>query len=322
MKEMYLQRAVEVQPCFNREVLRDLSDRATTAKLELEAWAEGENIQFDTASRATLAERTAPPHTVEEVDDAEVHLLHAMCPATDANSQQLRNWLDHVRNTPDAYERVTRMFLTAIATLDAAEDALLVLLDSGLIDVHAQDDINERNALHEAVLAGRPLVFRALLDRAVDPARSDVYGRLPLHYAAMHGRTSMLRDLLDKDAGTIDVRDHANFTPLIHALVRDQLACVQALLDRNARVEPPDPVSTGAGAGAGDDDSDVAHVPLNLACKHASLAIIKLLLTHHARIRPDAEGLYPQHIVARAGRSAETLLLLRDSGADLDQRDK
>src|ERR1700761_1048049 len=47
-KELYLQRAVEIQPCFNRDVLRDLSDRATTARLDLEALAEGENITFET----------------------------------------------------------------------------------------------------------------------------------------------------------------------------------------------------------------------------------------------------------------------------------
>ncbi len=46
MKEIYLQRTVEIQPCFNRDVLRELADKATTARLDLEAWAEGENIQY------------------------------------------------------------------------------------------------------------------------------------------------------------------------------------------------------------------------------------------------------------------------------------
>lgn len=309
---MYLQRAVEVQPCFNREVLRDLSDRATTAKLELEAWAEGENIQFDTASRAAAVERVGP-HIVEE-DDTEFHMLQAMGPATEDGMQQLREWIERVKATPEASERATRMFLAAISSPDTADEVQAVLLDSGLINIHAEDDINERNCLHESVIAGCMFVFQAALERGVDCSRSDVYGRLPLHYACMHGRTHMVRSLLDADPTTINVFDHANFTPLIHAILRDQTSCVEVLLSRNARVEPEAP-STG-------EDGENAHVPLNLACKHASLPIVQLLLQSKAKIRPDAEGLYPQHIVAKTGRSAEILLALRDSGADLNQRDK
>jgi CDK inhibitor PHO81 len=49
---------------------------------------------------------------------------------------------------------------------------------------------------------------------------------------------------------------------------------------------------------------------------------VELLLKNGAQIVPDAEGLYPQHLVARSGHSPELLLLLKDFGADLDQVDK
>ncbi|KAI5296322.1 phosphate system positive regulatory protein pho81, partial [Ascosphaera acerosa] len=81
-----------------------------------------------------------------------------------------------------------------------------------------------------------------------------------------------------------------------------------------ARVEPE--------TQAQEEDGENAHVPLNLACKHASLPVVRMLLEAHAKIRPDAEGLYPQHIVAKTGRSAAILLALRDRGADLNQLDK
>ena len=68
--------------------------------------------------------------------------------------------------------------------------------------------------------------------------------------------------------------------------------------------------------------SDTDHVPLNLACEHGSSTIVELLLKHGANIIPDAEGLYPQHLVARSGHTAELLLLLKRYGADLDQIDK
>lgn len=106
---------------------------------------------------------------------------------------------------------------------------------------------------------------------------------------------------------TINLTDHDNYTPLIHCIVHKHLECVGRLLDRFARLDPV---------------SDTDHAPLNLACEHGSLAIAELLLKHGARILPDAEGLYPQHAVARSGQTPELLLLLKDYGADLDQVDK
>lgn len=79
------------------------------------------------------------------------------------------------------------------------------------------------------------------------------------------------------------------------------------MLARNARVDPA---------------SDTDHVPLNLACEKGSTEIVELLLKHGAVILPDAEGLYPQHLVARSGNTPGLFVLLRDYGADLDQIDK
>lgn len=101
--------------------------------------------------------------------------------------------------------------------------------------------------------------------------------------------------------------DHDNFTPLIHAIIHGHLTCVERLLAATSRLDPK---------------SETDHVPLNLACEHGSLAIVELLLQNGAKILPDAEGLYPQHLVARSGQTPQLLLLLRNFGADLDQIDK
>lgn len=106
---------------------------------------------------------------------------------------------------------------------------------------------------------------------------------------------------------TIDLIDHDNFTPLIHSIIHGHLECVNLLLEKSARIDPV---------------SDADHVPLNLACEHGSVPIVELLLKHGAKILPDAEGLYPQHLVARSGQTSELLLLLKQYGADLDQIDK
>jgi CDK inhibitor PHO81 len=83
--------------------------------------------------------------------------------------------------------------------------------------------------------------------------------------------------------------------------------CVERLLAKSARIDPK---------------SDSDHVPLNLACEHGSVAVVELLLRHGAKILPDAEGLYPQHLVARSGQTSGLLLLLKEYNADLDQIDK
>ncbi|KAH8693124.1 putative cyclin dependent kinase inhibitor Pho81 [Talaromyces proteolyticus] len=296
MKELYLQRAVEVQPCFNREVLRDLSDQASTARFELEAWAEGENIQFDV--RPT--ERAETGYIGNEESDLQV--LHA---AIGGNLASLKEWIVKAREAPDGGDRVTRVFLAAIS--DFSNEILEVLLESGMVDIQAEDDINGRNVLHEAAISGQALAFKAGLSGGVDTARSDVYGRLPLHYACMHGRVEMVDALLATGSDTINISDHDNFTPLIHSIVRDQLACAERLLHNNARIDP---------------SSESDHIPLNLACQHGSIPIASLLLEKGASLLPDAEGLYPQHLVARSGREPDLLLLLKKHGADLNQRDK
>lgn len=109
------------------------------------------------------------------------------------------------------------------------------------------------------------------------------------------------------DANTINLIDHDNFRPLVHAIIHNNLECVRRLIEKGSILNPI---------------SDTDHAPLNLACKHGSHAIVELLLTNGAQILPDAEGLYPQHLVARSAQNSDLLGLLKQFGADLDQVDK
>lgn len=94
---------------------------------------------------------------------------------------------------------------------------------------------------------------------------------------------------------------------MIHSIIHGHLDCVERLLAKFVRIDPV---------------SDQAHAPLNLACEHGSVAVVELLLKHGASLLPDAEGLYPQHLVARSGQTSDLLLLLKQYNADLDQVDK
>ncbi|OAA67238.1 cyclin dependent kinase inhibitor [Niveomyces insectorum RCEF 264] len=319
-KELYLSRAVEVQPFFNATVISELSDQATTSLQELGAWAEGDHeIRFD-------GRPAQPDHIVSsqhllgtDEGDADTLLLDTVLAG---HLESLRDLLGRMRAAvADAggrgdgsgasdmdislMERVTRTFLASIN--EGSREALQILIDTGLVDVQSEDDINERNCLHQATIYGNSFVLEFGLSRGVSVVRTDVYGRVPLHYASMHGRLDMLDALLAVGPEAIDLIDHDNFTPLIHAIIHGHLDCVSRLLEASARLDPI---------------SDADHVPLNLACEHGSDAIVELLLKHGARILPDAEGLYPQHLVARAGRAPSLLLLLQGYGADLNQVDK
>ncbi|KAK2625645.1 hypothetical protein QTJ16_004957 [Diplocarpon rosae] len=306
-KELYLSRAVEVQPFFNATVISELSDQATTSLQELGAWSEGDNVSFE----------RNPDHIVSsqhllgtDEGDADTLLLEAVI---SGNLESLKDLLLRLKTAADPngsrdivlLERITRTFLAAIN--EGPRQSLQLLLDTGLVDVQSEDDINERNCLHQATIYGNTFVLAVGLKKGVAVSRTDVYGRVPLHYACMHGRLDMVEALLNADQSTIDLIDHDNFTPLIHAIIHGHLQCAERLLARSARIDPI---------------SDADHVPLNLACEHGSVAIVELLLKHDAKILPDAEGLYPQHLVARSGQTPQLLLLLKEFGANLDQIDK
>ncbi|KAI1388852.1 SPX domain-containing protein [Hypoxylon trugodes] len=306
-KELYLSRAVEVQPFFNATVISELSDQATTSLQELGAWADGDHVPFEARSEHMVSSQ----HLLG-TDEGDVDSL-LLDTAITGNLESLRDLLTRMRagsSSPSGMdvslmERVTRTFLAAIH--EAPQASLEVLLATGLVDIRSEDDINERNCLHQATIYGNSFVLNVGLSEGVEVSRTDVYGRVPLHYASMHGRLDMLELLLRADPTTIDLIDHDNFTPLIHAIIHGHLTCVQRLLATSSRLDPV---------------SETDHIPLNLACEHGSLDTVKLLLEHGAQILPDAEGLYPQHLVARSGQTPQLLRLLQEYGADLDQIDK
>lgn len=195
-KELYLSRAVEVQPFFNATVISELSDQATTSLQELGAWSEGDNVSFEVRQEHTVSSQ----HLLgTDEGDADSLLLDT---AISGNLESLRDLLARMRDATNSsasmeaslMERVTRTFLAAIH--EAPQASLEVLLATGLVDVQSEDDINERNCLHQATIYGNTFVLGVGLSKGVAVNRTDVYGRVPLHYASMHGRLDMLDALL------------------------------------------------------------------------------------------------------------------------------
>ena len=196
-KELYLSRAVEVQPFFNATVISELSDQATTSLQELGAWSEGDNISFERNPEHIVSSQ----HFVgTEEGDADTLLLETVI---SGNLESLKDLLLRLKTAADPngaqdialLERITRTFLGAIN--EGPERSLQLLLDTGLVDVQSEDDINERNCLHQATIYGNAFVLAVGLSKGVAVSRTDVYGRVPLHYACMHGRLDMMETLLN-----------------------------------------------------------------------------------------------------------------------------
>jgi CDK inhibitor PHO81 len=288
---------VEVQPCFNRDVISTLSDQATQALLDFSGWAEGDKMQ---AQPSNVEFRSEPSQEVNlELDNQIVQAINT------ANTGKIEECLSRLSQLSDAQERISRAFLSTVE--EAPEAALNILLQTNQVNLRQEDEINERNCLHKAAICGRLPVLKMGLTGAVDVHATDVYGRIPLHYASMHGHVELLQELINAAPDTVNFRDQDSFTPLIHAIVHSEIDCVKILLSKGADMSRTGPAE---------------HIPLNLACQHASNEIVELLLQGHAEMLPDAEGLYPQHLVARSGKSPEMLLLLQKYGANLDQTDK
>lgn len=263
--------------------------------MELEGWAEGENIIFD---------QKPASQTLGEPDDgdADADFLRAVFAE---NTTVLKEWISRLQHTPSAQDRITRVFLAAIP--EASDRSLNTLIETGLINFQAEDEINERTCLHEAAISGKSYVLRIGIQNGLDISRPDVYGRIPLHYASMHGRLEMIQMLVECGPATINTMDHDNFTPLIHAINHNQPQCVKQLIASDARIDP-----------IGDQD----YAPLNLACQRGFCEVTEILLSHRPRIIADAEGLYPQHLVARAGHSSKLLQMLKGYGVDLNEPDR
>jgi CDK inhibitor PHO81 len=186
-----------VQPFFNPTVISELSDQATTSLQELGAWADGDNVSFESRSEHVVSSQ----HLLGTAEgDADSLLLET---AIAGNLESLRDMLSRLQTTVavastmdiSLMERVTRTFLAAIH--EAPQASLEVLLETGLVEINSEDDINERNCLHQATIYGNSFVLGVGLSGGVAVDRTDVYGRVPLHYASMHGRLDMLNALLE-----------------------------------------------------------------------------------------------------------------------------
>ncbi|KAI9094038.1 hypothetical protein DFS34DRAFT_251563 [Phlyctochytrium arcticum] len=299
-KELYLSRQVEIQPCFNNDVLAELTDQATIHLADIE-----NNLSEEDSSPTHQNIREATSIGTVFETDVEGELTGAV---NSENPIVLQEFLrsSHWTSIPDAEsahkEWLSRAFLGVC--VDASDECLQVLLDTAKVDCSYSDDITGRTCLHEASVAGRLSVLQKALQRGAKVEATDVYGRTALHYSVMNGQSDCTEFLLLSGANVNSI-DHDGCTALVHGITSGHTKCVEMLIAHNAVVEPQSPT---------------APIPLSLACQHGQKDIVLLLLKKGAQLAANAEGLFPLHLTSREGHAEITQVLI-SHGADVNGAD-
>ncbi|KAK0549793.1 phosphate system positive regulatory protein pho81 [Tilletia horrida] len=329
-KELYLARQVEVQPCFNREFIAEMSDVAAQNLLELENISEsdGSRLPFSFSSRSDVngfsglngnngfaaradaisAEKrldfaAARELEIDTLSDLEKHL------STSLENGRIEQARSMIRAALSSEDEVSVARIVWRALLEVPDERAQHALEADIPNYNFVDDINFRTCLHEAALAGSLILVRACVERGlVDVGRRDVYGRTALSCAALCGHAEICTYLLQQPSPAADPNtvDLDGFSPLVLAVMAGRVYVVEILLACNVPVDSREP-------------SDLN--PLCLAAKGGHIGITKLLLQRGAKIIANAEGLTPQALAARDGH-LEVLRLVCDAGADVNVREK
>ncbi|TYJ56867.1 hypothetical protein B9479_002478 [Cryptococcus floricola] len=325
-KELYIERQVEVQPCFNREFIAKLSDIVAANLLDIQDGSEHLNASFlqgDLPEGVTIdGLPSLPPPTGRSDYDADASRALAQDALTDlednlvkalsAGHDALVSWLRLARSRQHKSPGPGLMRILWRCALHAPEDDLALIQNTIHLDYAYVDTINKRSPLHQASISGSSGVVRlCLLHNPALLEKPDAYGRRPLHCAAMHGHAPLLSLLLAHKADP-SATDMDGYTPLMHAIQHGHLPSVLLFVQSKIPLEPTPKISTDL-------------IPLSLACEFGQVDVARVLLREGARVVPNSEGLYPQHFAAKAGHEAICRLLVDEggpSGGGKDRQDK
>jgi CDK inhibitor PHO81 len=309
-QEMYLERQVEVQPCFNREFIAKLSDIVAANLLDLENGSD----HLSTNLFADLPEMVVDRRVDFDSDagqalamDALVDLENGLGKALVSGREAIADWLKVAKGRQQRGKDRRVMRILWRAALSVKEEDLNLVLSSAQLDFDGVDNINGRSPLHQACMAGSIRLVQICVETV--PAlleRTDAYDRRPLHYAAMHGHADIVSYLLHTAQSSSTDMD--GYTPLMHAITQGHLDVVRIFVTGKIPVEPTK-VSNDL-------------IPLSLACQYGHLEVACLLLQSGAKVIPNSEGLYPQHFAAKAGHDAICQLLVDAGGPDGGGKDR
>lgn len=155
-----------------------------------------------------------------------------------------------------------------------------------------------------AIKQDNPRVITGLLNRGFDPDTLDPQGLPGLYLALRDGSLKAAQALIDWPRTNVEIRTAKDESPLMMASLKGHAEMVRKLIARDADVNKP------------------GWTPLHYAATSGHLAIMELLLEHHAFI--DAEspnGTTPLMMAAHYGTPAAVKLLL-EAGADVRMKNQ
>lgn len=335
-KELYLSKAVSVQPVFNRAEISQLSDLCANSLVELDANAEGGQVMrfdyensvdykgvYSDISNLHVSNEGSAHSTLQadnvSVDDFEIDELYSeflnIAYSSTVNTL-LVPFVTRVKESPNASLKLTKIFFLSIIT-KVTDEILRQLYNeaSDLIALETTDELSQRSVVHEACCNAyekRAFIVELAIQQQLDLKSKDISGRIPLHYAAELGSVDLI-ELLCSSPSTLtslNTLDYDAMSPLILAIEKNHLDTIKALLRLGA-----DPAPTNS-------ETNPQHLPLNIACKAGNYEAAELLLTQPRvnEFQKDAEGLLPLHVVAKTG-NFKLVPLLTENGADPNAKD-
>jgi CDK inhibitor PHO81 len=294
-KEIYLSRKIEIQPCFNNDILSSLAEKATKKLSELEKLL----MKND--------------HTTDHTDFL--------------SKLKSRKDLQSFRKFDKDF--LSRVFLESWNILDF--DVLKNLVQSTEIDFNCTNDVNNHTCVHDICINGNINVLELVLEKA-DLEALDYYGRSCLHYACMYGHMDICRVLIEAGVDVFKADQDGN-TALIYAVIGGHLDCVKLLMEKSCYQSCEtfqNPLSVACQFGwleivqllVQKNVEQVANLqgmyPLHLACREGNEEIVKCLLDSHAdiEVKDSFKGYTPVFFCASGGHLG-CLKLLLNAGCDI-----
>lgn len=198
----------------------------------------------------------------------------------------------------------------AIPPATTIEDDLHVLINNGVKVISSNNSISHsRQFIVEHLIKSQtPESLTALLKA------KDFNGRTCLHYAAHNNRLDLLELILPHfPKSLIDDLDKESMSALLLAIKHGNFEVITLLVKYGSNCCPQ---ST---------ESKLQYLPINYACKFGDFKTVDFLLKSSSPRSEmlncqDVEGLFPLHVVARAGNH-DLIKLLMEHGAEINRFD-
>ena len=177
-KELYLQRQVDVQPVFNRQLIAELSDIVTQCLMDPTDLTIGLDSGGSIVNDMILTHQIAleRSHRMSPYSDLETRLRNAIRDSDTNTIRELVQQSDSVLSQPEGKIHGARILWKII--IDAPPqlaDLILTSLQTPF-DFSFVDDINGRTCLHEAAISGQERLIEICISKDVNVSAVDLYG--------------------------------------------------------------------------------------------------------------------------------------------------